>query len=69
VLDESSPTNGDRMMGFARMERDTATASNLAVNRVQNPRIGTLPQRATTWSLAASIPGTSDSALALGAGL
>jgi hypothetical protein len=29
VLDESSPSNGDRMMGFAGMERDTVTGMNL----------------------------------------
>ena len=29
VLDESSPSSGDRMMGFAGMERDTATGLNL----------------------------------------
>ena len=40
VLDESSPSNGDRMMGFAGMERDTITGLNLAVNRVQNPGTG-----------------------------
>ena len=40
VLDESSPTSGDRMMGFAGMERDTVTGLNLAVNRVQNPGTG-----------------------------
>ena len=40
MLDESSPTNGDRMMGFAGMERDTVTGLNLAVNRVQNPGTG-----------------------------
>ena len=40
VLDESSPSNGDRMMGFAGMERDTVTGMNLAVNRVQNPGTG-----------------------------
>jgi RHS repeat-associated protein len=39
-LDESSPSNGDRMMGFAGMERDTVTGLNLAVNRVQNPGTG-----------------------------
>ncbi len=39
-LDESYPTNGDRMMGFAGMERDTVTGLNLAVNRVQNPGTG-----------------------------
>ena len=36
VLDESSPSNGDRMMGFAGMERDTVTGLNLAVERVEN---------------------------------
>ena len=40
VLDESSPSNGDRMMGFAGMERDTVTGLNLAVNRVENPGTG-----------------------------
>ena len=39
-LDESSPTNGDRIMGFAGMERDTVTGMNLAVNRVQDPGTG-----------------------------
>ena len=37
VLDESEPSEGDRMMGFAGMERDTVTGLDLAVNRVQNP--------------------------------
>jgi RHS repeat-associated protein len=40
VLGESSPTSGDRVMGFAGMERDTVTGLNLAVNRVQNPNVG-----------------------------
>ena len=40
VLDESSPTSGDRMMGFAGMERDTATELNLAVFREENPGTG-----------------------------
>ena len=40
VLDESSPSNGDRMMGFAGMERDTVTGLNLAVKRVENPGTG-----------------------------
>jgi RHS repeat-associated protein len=40
VLDESDPSEGDRMMGFAGMERDTVTGLNLAVNRVQNPGTG-----------------------------
>jgi hypothetical protein len=37
VSDESSPTNGDRMMGFAGVERDTITGLNLAVFREENP--------------------------------
>ena len=40
VLDESNPTNGDRMMGFAGMERDTVTGLNLAVLREQSPGTG-----------------------------
>ena len=40
VLGESSPTNGDRLMGFAGMERDTVTGLNLAVHRVENPGTG-----------------------------
>ena len=40
MLDESSPSYGDRMMGFAGMERDTVTGLNLAVYRVQNPGTG-----------------------------
>ena len=39
-LGESNPTNGDRLVGFARLERDTVTGLNLAVNRVQNPGTG-----------------------------
>ena len=39
-LGESSPSNGDRMMGFAGMERDTVTGLNLAVYRVQDPGTG-----------------------------
>ena len=35
-----SPTNGDRFMGFARMERDTVTGLNLAVFREENPGTG-----------------------------
>ena len=31
VLDQSSPSSGDRLMGFAGMERDTVTGLNLAV--------------------------------------
>ncbi|MGO9599149.1 MAG: RHS repeat domain-containing protein [Isosphaeraceae bacterium] len=40
VLDESNPSNGDRMMGFAGLERDTVTGLNLAVERVQDPGTG-----------------------------
>ena len=40
VLDESSPTSGDRMMGLAGLERDPATGSNLAVYREENPGTG-----------------------------
>ena len=40
VLDESSPSNGDRMMGFAGMERDTVTGMNLAVHRVEGTANG-----------------------------
>ena len=40
VLDESSPSSGDRMMGFAGLERDTVTGLNLAVFREQNPGTG-----------------------------
>ncbi len=40
VLDESNPTNGDRLMGFAGMERDTSTGLNLAVFREENPGTG-----------------------------
>ena len=40
VLDESNPTSGDRMMGFAMLERDTVTGLNLAVNREENPDTG-----------------------------
>ena len=36
-LDESNPTNGDRMMGFAGLERDTVPGLNLAVYRVEDP--------------------------------
>ena len=37
VLDESSPSNGDRIMGFAGLERDSLTGLNLAANRVEDP--------------------------------
>jgi len=40
VLDESSPSIGDRLMGFAGMERDPVTGLNLAVERVENPATG-----------------------------
>ncbi|MGC8639081.1 MAG: RHS repeat domain-containing protein, partial [Isosphaeraceae bacterium] len=40
TLDESSPSNGDRMTGFAGLQRDTVTGLNLAVFRVQNPATG-----------------------------
>ncbi len=40
VLDESSPSNGDRMMGFAGLERDSVTGMNLAVERVEDPATG-----------------------------
>ena len=40
VLDESSPSNGDRIMGFAGLERDTVTGLNVAVNRVEDPGTG-----------------------------
>jgi RHS repeat-associated protein len=40
VLDESDPTNGDRFVGFAGLERDTVTGLNLAVEREENPGAG-----------------------------
>jgi RHS repeat-associated protein len=40
VLDQSDPSEGDRMMGFAGMELDSVTGMNLAVYRVQNPGTG-----------------------------
>jgi len=40
VLDESAPSQGDRIMGFAGMERDTVAGLNLAVERVENPGTG-----------------------------
>jgi RHS repeat-associated protein len=40
VLNESSPTSGDRFTGFAMLERDTTTALNLAVYREENPGTG-----------------------------
>jgi RHS repeat-associated protein len=39
-LGESSPSNGDRMMGFAGLVRDAASGLNLAVHRVQTPWTG-----------------------------
>ncbi len=40
VLGETAPTVGDRMMGFAGLERDSLTGLNLAVMRAQNPGTG-----------------------------
>ena len=40
VLSESAPSVGDRLTGFAGLERDTATGLNLAVFRVQDPGTG-----------------------------
>jgi RHS repeat-associated protein len=40
VLDESNPSNGDRFVGFAGLERDTVTGLNLAVEREENPGTG-----------------------------
>jgi RHS repeat-associated protein len=40
VLGETAPSQGDRIMGFAGMERDTVTGLNLAVERAQNPGTG-----------------------------
>jgi RHS repeat-associated protein len=40
VLDESSPTSGDRFVSFAGLERDTVTGLNLAVEREENPGTG-----------------------------
>jgi YD repeat-containing protein len=40
VLGESSPTQGDRLTGFAELGRDTATGLNLAIYRVQDPGTG-----------------------------
>ena len=40
VLNESSPTNGDRFTGFAMLERDTVTGLNLAVYRGENSGTG-----------------------------
>jgi RHS repeat-associated protein len=40
VLDQSDPSEGDRMMGFGGMELDSVTGMNLAVYRVQNPGTG-----------------------------
>ena len=54
-LDESNPTNGDRMMGFAGMERDTVTRLNLAVNRVQNPGTGRWDSQDPTGSAAGDV--------------
>ena len=40
VLGETNPSVGDRMMGFAGLERDSVTGMNLAVMRVQNAGTG-----------------------------
>ncbi len=40
VLAETAPAVGDRMMGFAGLERDSLAGLNLAVMRVQNPGTG-----------------------------
>jgi RHS repeat-associated protein len=40
VLDESSPPNGDRLVSFAGLERDTVTGLNLAVEREEHPGTG-----------------------------
>ena len=40
VLNETSPTSGDRMTGFAMLERDTVTGLNLAAYREENPGTG-----------------------------
>ncbi len=37
VLGETNPSVGDRMMGFAGLERDAVTGLNLAIGRVQIP--------------------------------
>jgi RHS repeat-associated protein len=40
VLGETSPTSGDRMMGFSGLERETVTGLNLALFREENPGTG-----------------------------
>ena len=40
VLDQSEPSEGDRMMGFAGMELDSVTGMNLAMYRVQDAGTG-----------------------------
>ena len=40
VLGETSPTSGDRFMGFAMLQRDTVTGLNPAVHREENPGTG-----------------------------
>jgi RHS repeat-associated protein len=40
VLGETSPTNGDRFVAVAMLERDTITGLNLAVERDENPGTG-----------------------------
>ena len=40
VLGETNPSVGDRIMGFAGLERDAVSRLNLAVERAQNPGTG-----------------------------
>ena len=40
VIAETSPSSGDRFVGFAGLERDTVTGLNLAVYREENPVTG-----------------------------
>jgi RHS repeat-associated protein len=40
VLDQSAPSEGDRMMGFEGMELDSVTGLNLAMYRAQDPGTG-----------------------------
>ena len=60
VLDESSPTSGDRMMGFAGMERDSVTGLNLAVEwvEIRGPGGGIARIRLDSWLLMTICTGT-----------
>jgi RHS repeat-associated protein len=40
VVTETNASNGDRLTGFAGLDRDTVTGLNLAVYRQENPRTG-----------------------------